>query len=145
MKFFTHRNLRGPIAFEAARRAYWQHIKDIRADLPSPLFDLHYHYTLHDAEITSFTEVRSSPDLFLILDGCRNGTLADTDRVVFVLHFINSKHSKRSLQSFISEEILYIEIMRGDSRRWKFSALTTKSSRKDTFSLEFDDYRVGPK
>jgi hypothetical protein len=112
----------------------------VRADLPAKLFELIYNYTLHDSIILSFTETRSAPGVFLILDGCRNGNLADTDRVVFSLHFINSKCNSHFLRSFIDNEILYAEVISGEARRWKFNALTTKDKGKDFFSIEFDDF-----
>lgn len=76
--------------------------------------------------------------------------MAETDRVVFMLHFINAHYSKRSLNGFVQKDILYTEITRGDQRRWKFSALTTKEGRSDVIEIQFDDfgyylhdYRVG--
>lgn len=90
-------------------------------------------------------------DLFVILDGCRNGALADTDRVAFVLHFVDSLYSKRTLNSFLHEDILYVEIGRGEKRQWAFSTLTTRESRNDVLTIEFNDfgyylhdYRKGP-
>lgn len=150
MKFFTHKAQESFKSFEVARKAYWQHIEKIRKDLPPELFDLQHHYSLHDAKIISFSKLHQS-DLFLILDGCRNGSLGAEDRIAFVLHFIDSKYSKRSLEAFLNRDILYVEITKGDKHRWKFSALTTRPSRNDVLTIEFNDfgyylhdYRSGP-
>lgn len=150
MKYFTPKALRSYEGYDSARESYWQHIKEIRLDLPSALFDLHNNYSLHDAEISSVTEVHGS-DLVMVLDGCRNGALADTDRVLYVLHFMGAGYSKRRLMNFIGSEVLYVEITSGDDRKWKFSASTTRDSRNDEIAIQFNDfgfylhdYRTGP-
>jgi hypothetical protein len=140
MKFFTHKALRSSDTFAAARTAYWDRIYSIRADLPPRLFDLISRNSLHDAKLLSFATVKSTSDLFIVLDGCRNGPWADTDRVSFVLHFINASFSKRSIDRFVGEDLLYVEVSQGTKKPWTFSALTTKSSGTDIFSTQFEDF-----
>ena len=150
MQFFTAKALNSHEGYQKACDSYWQHIRQIRSKLPASLFNLHNNYSLHDAEIASITELHRS-DLMLVLDGCRNGSLEDTDRVAYVLHFIDAHYSKRSLNHFVGTEILYTEISKGDSKKWRLSASTTRESRNDVIVIEFNDfghylhdYRSGP-
>jgi len=90
MRFYTQENLDLDWEdYEKVRNAYSSHLASIRRQLPLPLYQLHRHYSLHDAEVAAVLPLRNGKDLGILLDGFTNyDRKTGSDRCTFFLHFI---------------------------------------------------------
>ncbi len=124
MKFFNHHNLDLDwAAFKLVKDQYWRHIAALRSRMPGSLYEFHQTYSMHDASLLSVTDLQTRPDAIFVLDGCRNGHVADSDRVVFVLHLMNVYYDRLTIGRWLGKELLYTEIDCTSNGRWEMTCL----------------------